>query len=51
MSRVFPNSPGDQGSIPDRVISKTPKMVFDAVLLKTHCSKERINGKVEQSWE
>ncbi len=30
MSRVFANGPGDRGSIPDRVIPKTQKMVLDA---------------------
>ena len=35
MSRVFTNSPGDQGSIPGRVIPKTQKMVLDATLLST----------------
>ena len=33
MSRVFANSPGDLGSIPGQVISKTQKMVFGAALL------------------
>ena len=36
MSRVFANGPGDQGSIPDRVIQKTQKMVIDATLLSQH---------------
>ena len=44
MSRVFANGPGDQGSIPGRVILKTQEMVLDAALL-------RIKGKVEQSSE
>ena len=35
MNRVFTNDPGDQGSIPGRVILKTQKMVFDAALLST----------------
>ena len=35
VSRVFPNGPGDTGSIPGRVISKTLKMVLDNSLLKT----------------
>ena len=30
--RVFANGPGDQGSIPDRVIPKAQKMVLDAAL-------------------
>ena len=33
---VFACGPGDQGSIPGRVILKTQKMVFDAALLNTH---------------
>ncbi len=51
MSRMFANGPGDQGSIPGRVIPKTPKMVLDATLLSTQHYKVRIKGKVEQSWE
>ena len=51
MSRVFANSPGDQGSIPGRVIPKTLKMVLDTSLLNTQHSKVHIKGKVEQSWE
>ena len=43
--------PLDQGSIPGRVIPKTKKMVFDAVLLNTQHYKERINSKVVQSRE
>ena len=35
MSRVFANDPGDQGSIPGRVIPKTQKMALDAALLNT----------------
>ena len=35
MSRVFANSQGDRGSIPDRVIPKTQKMILDAALLNT----------------
>ena len=35
MSRVFANSPGDQGSIPGRIISKSQKMVLDAAFLTT----------------
>ena len=50
MSRVFPNGPGDLGSIPGRVIPKTQKMVLDATLLNTQHCKVRIKGKVEQSW-
>ena len=51
LSRVFTNGPGDQGSIPDRVIPKTQKMVFDISLLNTQHYKVRIKGKVEQSKE
>ena len=35
MSRVFANDPGDEGSIPDRVIPKDQKVVHDAALLIT----------------
>ena len=51
MSRVFANGPGDQGSIPGRVIPKTQKMVLDATLLNTQHYKVWIKGKVEQSKE
>ena len=47
----FANDPGDQGSIPGRVITKTPKMVLDASWLNTQHYKVRIKGKVEQSRE
>ena len=51
MVRVFTNGPGDLGSIPDRAIPKTQKMVLDASLLSTlHC-KIWIKCKVEPSWE
>ena len=49
--RVFANGPGDLGSIPDRVIPKTQKMVLDASLPNTQHYKVRIKGKVEQSRE
>ena len=49
--RVFNNGAGDQGSIPGRVIPKTPKMVLDATLLNTQHYEVRIKGKVEQSRE
>ena len=49
--RVFANGSGDLGSIPDRVIPKTQKMVLDASLLNTQHYKVRIKGKVEQSRE
>ena len=45
------NGPGDRGSIPGRVITKTRKMAFDAALVKTQHYKVRIDGKVEQSME
>ena len=51
MSRVFANGPGDQGSIPGRVIPKTQKMVLDPTLLNTQYYKIRIMGKLEQSRE
>ena len=35
MSRVFPNGPGERGSIPGLVIRKTQKIVVDAALLST----------------
>ena len=47
MVRVFPNGPGNQHSIPGRVIPKTQKMVLDAALLNT----QHYKGKVEQSRE
>ena len=48
---AFANGPGDRGSIPDRVIPKTQKMVLDATLPRIQHYKVRIKGKVEQSWE
>ena len=51
MVRVFANGPGDLGSIPDRVIPKTQKMILDASLLNTQHNKVWIKGKVGQSWE
>ena len=33
MSKVFPNGPGDWGSILGQLIPKTQKMVLDAALL------------------
>ena len=51
MSSVFANGPGDQGSIPGRVIPKTEKMVFDDAVLNIQHYKVRIKGKVEQSRE
>ena len=51
VGRVFASGPGDRGSILDRVIPKTQKMVFDASLLNTQHYKVRIKAKVEQSRE
>ena len=48
---VFANGLRDLGSIPGRVIPKTPKMVLYATLLNTQYYKVRINGKMEQSRE
>ena len=42
---MFPNDPGDWGSIPGRVIPKTQKMVLDAALLNTQHYKVRIKVK------
>ena len=49
--RLFTNGPGDWGSIPGRIITKTLKMVLHTSLLNTQQYKVRIKGKVEQSWE
>ena len=51
VGRVFVNGPRDRGSIPDRVIPKTLKMVLDTSLLNTEHYKVRIKGKVEKSRE
>ena len=51
MSRVFANDPGDQGSIPGRVIPKTQKIALYATLLNTQHYKLRIKGIVDQSRE
>ena len=51
VSRVFANGPGDLGSIPGCVISKTLKMVLDTSLLNPQQYKVRIKGKMEQSRE
>ena len=51
MSTVFANGPGDQGSIPGRIIPKTQEMVLDATLLNTQHYKLRIKGQEEQSRE
>ena len=49
--RVFANGPGDQCSIPGRVMPKTLKMVLDTTLLNTQHYKVGIKDKVEQSRE
>ena len=51
MVRVFPNGPGNMGSIPGQVTPKTQKMVLDAALLNTQHYKVRLKDKVEQSNE
>ena len=43
--RVYAHGPGNRGSIPDRVIPKTQKMVLDAYLPNTQHDKARIKGK------
>ena len=48
---VFSNGPGDLGSIPGQVKSKTQKMVLDASLLNNQHYKVWNKGKVEQSRE
>ena len=48
---MFANGPEDLGSVPDRVIPKAQKMVFDASWLNTLHYEVRIKGKVEQSRE
>ena len=48
VGRVFANGPGDQGSMPGRVISKTLKMVLDTSLINAQHYRVRIKGKVEQ---
>ena len=49
--RVFANGPGDQGSIPGRVIPKTLKMVVGTSLFITQQYKACIKSKVEKSRE
>ena len=51
VDRVLANGPGDRGSIPGRVISKTQKMVSDTSLFNTQHYKVRIKRKVEKSRE
>ena len=50
MSRVFASCPGDQDSIPGRVIPKIQNIVLHSALHSTHY-KVRIKGKVGQSRE
>ena len=47
--RVFASGPGDRGSIPDRVIPKTSKMVVDAFLINTQPDKirSRVSGAIQ----
>ena len=49
MCIVSANGPGERGSTPGRVITKTQKMILDAALFNTQHYKVRIKGKVEQS--
>ena len=51
MVRVFSNGLEVLGSIPGRVMPKTPKMVLNAALLNTQHYKEIIKSKMEQSRE
>ena len=46
--RLFADSLGVQGSIPDRVTPKIREIVLDAFLLNTQYYKVGIKGKVEQ---
>ena len=51
MGRVFAIDPGDQVSIPGRVIPKTFKMVLETSFLITQKYKVRMKGKLEKSRE
>ena len=51
VGRVFTNGLRDRGSISDRVISKTLKMVLDTTLLNNQQYKVCIKNKVKQSRE
>ena len=42
MSSLLANGPGDRGSIPDRVIPKTKKMLLEAALLNSQHYKGRV---------
>ena len=44
VGRVFPNGPGDLGSIPGRLMPKTLEMVIDTSLLNTQEYTVRIKG-------
>ena len=46
---MFANGSRDRGLIPDRIILKTQKMVFDIFLLTTQHYKVCIKSKVDQS--
>ena len=45
VGRVFANGPGNQGSIPGRILPKTQNMVLDAALPNTQHYKVWIKGK------
>ena len=45
---MLANGPGNQGSIPGRILPNTQKMVLDTYLLDNQHYKVRIKGKVEQ---
>ena len=47
VSRVFANDPGDQGSVPSRVIPTTLKMVLDTLLLNT--KQYKVVSRVKRS--
>ena len=51
MSRVFPNGPEDQGSVPGWVIPNVKKWYLMTSLLNTQHYKAQIKDKVEQSRE
>ena len=45
MNSVFPSDPGEQGSIPGRIILKSPKMILDVAIHNTQHWKVRIKLK------
>ena len=51
MSRVLANGPGNQGSVPGRVMPKTQKMILVATLFNSLLYKVRIKSEMEQSRE